>query len=73
MLSRAGQKVAKGFLQRFHFLTLLIGSIFLAAALLVVFIDERFQFIDLALQLRAFHPAEVQFSVGFLQRLPQSG
>ena len=54
-------------------LALLIGGIFLTAALLVVFIDERFQFIFLALQLRAFHPAEVQFSVGFLQRLPQSG
>ena len=66
-------KGRKGFLQCFHFLALLIGGIFLTAALLVVFIDERFQFIDLALQLRAFHPAEVQFSVGFLQRLPQSG
>ncbi len=66
-------KGRKGFLQRFHYLALLISGIFLTAALLVVFINERFQFIDLALELRAFHSAEVQFGVGFLQRLPQSG
>lgn len=51
----------------------LVGGIFLTAALLVVFVDERFQFIDLALELRTFHPAEIQFSIGFLQRLPQCG